>query len=53
MKKEGDFMLEALSLKGQKRQVVKSIRLLSCLGLKKLAQWSILGMYPKKQCVFG
>jgi hypothetical protein len=53
MKKEGDFMLEALSLKVLQWQVVKSIRQPARLGLKKLAQWSILGMYPMKQLVFG
>jgi hypothetical protein len=53
MKKESDFMLGALSLKAMKRQVAKSIRPLVCLGLKKLAHWSILGMYPMKPCVFG
>ena len=53
MKKEGDFMLGALSLKAKTRQVVKSIRPSACLGLKKLPQWSILNMYPMKHLVFG
>jgi hypothetical protein len=48
MKNACCFMLDALSLMGLFKQAVKSIRTPVQLGLKKLAHWSILGLYPMK-----